>query len=486
MKSPAAGGRWHLASVGDWAAAVLGALSLIVLSACPAAGRELDEDSLQVLVRQWASEIGAPGMAARIVDSNGVLSGASVGVDGDGRPVDGSTPFVWGSVSKQFAAATVRGLEREGTLDASSSVLEVLPQARRMLTDPTVTVDDLVHHTSGLPHDIAVTDDWTRRVSAADAVASLDAPTGTGARGEFRYSSLNYLLLQAVIEQVGGSSYANNVRRVVLDPAGADAITDPNVFVDTVPPGHVPFFATARSVDVGIDSAGMGYGYLAGSVDDLGRYASWRLRELQNGESRELEVPTGQGSTYGDGLFHEQIDGREVWWHAGAVPGYYTYVAAIPSLDTAIVLTANRYGEIEADRIAAVGRNLTTSVTGGSTTELPASEASTVLSALAAIIAALVVGIGVRAVRIVSGKTPPRTTRGAVVRGSIAVSAGMAAAVAVLLGLSASTGAKLSVAVRWAPDVAVLVWMLLGAIVVFALLDVVGQVVGCRHARGAR
>lgn len=460
------------------------ALTLFAVSIFPATGRDLDQQSLQVLLRQWAAEIGAPGMAAQIVDSDGALSVAFAGVDGDGRPVDGSTPFVWGSVSKQFAAATARGLEREGILDTSSPVVEVLPQARRVVTDPAVTVDDLVHHTSGLPHDITVTDDWTRRGSAVDAVSALDAPEGTGDRGEFRYSSLNYLLLQAVIERTGGSSYTSAVRRVVLDPAGADAITDPQVFVETVAPGHVPFFGFSRPVDVGVDSAGLGYGYLAGSIDDLGRYASWQLRELQNGDAGSREVSTGQGSTYGDGLFHERIGDHEVWWHAGAVPGYYTYVAAVPSMDTAIVLTANRYGEVEAERIAAVGRNLTTSVTSGSATELPASEASTVLGVLAAIIAALVVGIGVRVVRIVSGRTPPLTARSAVMRGVTAVSVGAAAA-AVVFGLSEATGSDLSVAGRWAPDVALLVWTLLGAIAVAAVVAVLGQVVGFRSTYGA-
>ncbi|MBM7415504.1 MULTISPECIES: serine hydrolase [Nocardiaceae] len=467
-------------------AALVGALTLLALSICPAAGRAHDEESLQGLVTRWASEIGAPGMAARIVDSGGARSAALVGVDGDGHDIDGSTPFVWGSVSKQFAAATARGLECEGVLDATSPVVEVVPQARRVLSDPAVTVDDLVHHTSGLPQDITVTDEWTRRGSATDAVTALDAPKGAGPRGEFRYSSLNYLLLQAVIEQAGGSSYADAVRRLVLDPAGSDAITDPQLFVDSVPRGHVPFFGSSRPVDVGVDSAGLGYGYLAGSIDDLGRYASWRLREGHDGEARNREVPTGQGSTtYGDGLFHERIDGHDVWWHAGAVPGYYTYVSLIPSLDTAIVVAANRYGEIEADRLAAVGRNLTTSVTGGRTSELPESSASTVLGALAAIIAALVVGMGVHAVSIVSGRMSPRTRRVAVVRGVVALAVGTAAVIAVLFGMSASTGAGLAVAGRWAPDVTLLVWMLLGAIVVAAVVVVLGQVVGCRRVRGA-
>ena len=76
---------------------------------------------------------------------------ASMGVDGRGAPVTEKTPFAWGSVSKQFAAATAAGLERDGILDRSTPVVELVPAASAMLADPSVTVQDLILHTSGLP-----------------------------------------------------------------------------------------------------------------------------------------------------------------------------------------------------------------------------------------------------------------------------------------------------------------------------------------------
>lgn len=422
-------------------------------------------------------------MTARIVDTDGVLDEASTGQDGNGTPIDGATPFVWGSVSKQLAAATVLGLERQGLVDDDAPVVEVVPQARNLVSDPAVTVGDLIHHTSGLPHDIAVTDDWTRRESATDAVASIPGVESVSARGTFRYSSLNYLLLQAVVEQVTDGSFADALDREVLQQAGASAtIADPDEFVRVVPPGHVPFFGSAKSIDVGVDSAGLGYGYLAGSIEDLGRYASWRLGQLQEIEVADSEVDTGRGTAYGNGLFHETIGGQEVWWHSGAVPGYYTYVALAPESNKAMVLATNRYGELDADRVAALGRNFATLTLDGSTSKLPGSTAAAVLGVLLGIVTLVVASIVWTTIRLVKGRVKERSLAGAVVRIVATVALGGLVLVGAYLGVPALVGPSLPVMAVWAPDVTLMFWILLGVVFVAAALLVANLAVGYRKS----
>ncbi|MGB6073093.1 MAG: serine hydrolase [Rhodococcus sp. (in: high G+C Gram-positive bacteria)] len=456
---------------------------LLGLAPGPAAAVSLSNTELQNAVDGWAAEIGAPGMSVQVLDSDAVVAEASSGVDGNGEPVDASTPFVWGSVSKQFTAATVVGLERQGALDESTPVVDIVPRARDMLGDPATTVDDLVHHTSGLPHDITVTDDWSRRGSAVDAVATISHPVGTTERGSFRYSSLNYLLLQAVVESVTGESFADALDAEVLAPAETSAITDPEQFTEDVPPGHVPFFGSARPIDVGVDSAGLGYGYLAGSTGDLGRYASWRLSQLQGGEDTAPEVDTGEGTEYGDGLFHEKIAGQDVWWHSGAVPGYYTYVAFVPALDRSMVLATNRYGEIEAEHIAAVGRNLTTLVIDGSTTGLPSSSAPMVLGAIFSAVAVLLAIVVWVTVRLFTGQVRQRSLGGAALRIAITTVLGGSVLIGAYIGVPSIVGASLSVMALWAPDVTLAFWILLGTVFLASALVVADQVVNYSRIR---
>lgn len=463
---------------------VLSIAATFGLLVTPAAAEAQSPQALQDAVDDWSSEIGAPGMTVQIVDLDGVQEQASTGVDGRGNAVDSSTPFVWGSVSKQFTAATVLGLERDGVVDPQKAVVDVVPQARQMLADPSTTVDDLVHHTSGLPHDITVTDDWTRRGSASDAVASISQPPGVNERGTFRYSSLNYLLLQAVIEQSTGETYAQALTDEVLDPAGADStITDPDEYTRDIAPGTVPFFGSAKPIDVGVDSAGLGYGYLAGSIDELGKYASWRLGQLRDGEAAAPEEDTGQGTEYGDGLFHENIAGQDVWWHSGAVPGYYTYVALVPGENKAMVLATNRYGEIEADRIAAVGRNLTTLVLDGSTTDLPASSAFVVLAVILGLVAVLVGLIAWVTTRLFTGRTKERSLAGAAVRILAAALVGGVLLFGAYIGVPSLVGASLSVMWLWAPDVTLSFWILLGTVFLSTALVVTHEIVNYSRFR---
>ncbi|WP_241257535.1 beta-lactamase family protein [Rhodococcus sp. KRD162] len=465
-------------AVRQTAAGVLMSMAVLLgLVPGPAAAATISASDLQSAVDDWTTEIGAPGMSVQIVDRESVSARVSSGVDGNGVPVDAATPFVWGSVSKQFTAATVVGLERQGVLEASTPVVDIVPQAAGMLADQRVTVDDLVHHTSGLPHDITVTDDWSRRDSAADAVGTISEPAGTTERGSFRYSSLNYMLLQAVVETVTGESFADALDAEVLAPADTSAITDPAQFTRDVPPGHVPFFGTARPIDVGVDSAGLGYGYLAGTTEELGRYASWRLGELQDGEDAAPEVDTGEGTEYGDGLFNENIDGQDVWWHSGAVPGFYTYVAFVPGLDKAMVLATNRYGEIEAERIAAVGRNLTTLVIDGTTTELPSSAALAVLGGIFTVVGILLAITVWVTVRLFTGQVRRRSLGGAAARIAITTVLGGAVLIGSYIGVPSLVGASLPVMALWAPDVTLAFWILLGTVFLASALVVTDQVV---------
>lgn len=456
---------------------------LLWLAPGPVVAATISTSDLQSAVDGWTSEIGAPGMSVQIVDRDAVAAQVSSGVDGNGVAVDAATPFVWGSVSKQFTAATVLGLERQGALEASTPVVDIVPQAAGMLGDQGTTVDDLIHHTSGLPHDITVTDDWSRRNSAADTIGTISQPAGTTERGSFRYSSLNYMLLQAVVETVTGESFADALGAEVLAPAHTSAITDPAQFTRDVPPGHVPFFGSPRPIDVGVDSAGLGYGYLAGTTDELGRYASWRLGQLQDGEDAAPEVDTGQGTEYGDGLFHENIAGQNVWWHSGAVPGFYTYVAFVPGMDKAMVLSTNRYGEIEAEHIAAVGRNLTTLVIDGSTTALPSSSAPMVLGAIFAAVAVLLAIVVWVTVRLFTGQVRQRSLGGAALRIAVTTVLGGSVVIGAYVGVPSIVGASLSVMALWAPDVTLAFWVLLGTVFLASALVVADQVVNYSRIR---
>jgi CubicO group peptidase (beta-lactamase class C family) len=63
-------------------------------------------------------------------------------------PITPSTPFISGSVAKQFTAAAIALLVEQGRISLDDDVRKYIPE----LPDygPKITIDKLVHHTSGL------------------------------------------------------------------------------------------------------------------------------------------------------------------------------------------------------------------------------------------------------------------------------------------------------------------------------------------------
>lgn len=305
------------------------------------------------LAETFAAHTGAPGTAVAVVDLDGrILDSSTFGRDGNVNPIDTDTPFVWGSVSKSVMADAVldAGVDPElAVVDA----LRFLP--RRTPLGREVTVGDLLYHTSGMPHSLSATD-IGRRAGALEVLEGPDSPLSdvdVAERGEFEYSSLNYLLLQAILERQGDLSS-------LLGRSAPGVITSHQEFSDAVPPGHVPVFGLNRAISIEQDHAGLGYGYLAGSVDVLARYAAEQARlRVPGGPGVRLpDTVTRDGTRYASGWYvdaGEDSVGTErgvTYRHSGAVPGYFAHVELAPEDGKAVVAVANRNGEMDAGRMS--------------------------------------------------------------------------------------------------------------------------------------
>ncbi|MDX2358032.1 serine hydrolase domain-containing protein [Dietzia sp. PP-33] len=466
--------------VGIALVAVIALLAVLVIAptvAPAAAGPAAGGVDLEAEAARLADELGAPGVAVAVVDSTGVVGSAHHGVDGDGAPVGERTTFVWGSVSKSFAALVVSVLDESGTLSASDRVASVLPALRGGELDTTgVTIADLVHHVSGLPHQVEITDVWGRTSPASEVVPEIADVAGLGPRGTYRYSSLNYLLLQAVVETVTQRPYGDVLDEVLASTAGVtDVVTDPGRFAEDVPPGHAPYFFGERPVDVGFDSAGLAYGYLSGPTDSLAKYAAWQLGDLRSTSTESVErrdgaVGTGTGGRYGNGLiFEDRSDGDDdevtVVRHSGAVPGYFTYLALAPERDVGVVLVANSYGELRSGESAGAAGAFADRIMGLPSGAQPDSGLYTgVIVGGIVLVLLLVALLGWVVTGLVRRPSPRRSTRATVTRVLLVSLVGAALLVGGLLGVPAVVGVPLGVASLWAPDAALLVWLTMGLV----------------------
>jgi CubicO group peptidase (beta-lactamase class C family) len=242
-------------------------------------------------------------------------------------------------VSKQFTAIAVLQLAQDGALaltDPLSRHLPTLPSWAR-----SVTLDDLLHHTSGIPDytDLLIQGGTTLDEPAdqADAIAAIASVAEIETTRGFAYSNSNYVLLAEVIAAVAGTDLA--------------AVLESSVFGDA----SLRLEPAPRSADVAVPyvAAGEGWrparsgwtqvgdGSVVGSPSDLVMWADvYRSDEALRQRLVEGAVATGapDGSRYGRGLV---VGADGSLSHAGGWSGYVTLFGMTGDFTTAFAVSCN-------------------------------------------------------------------------------------------------------------------------------------------------
>lgn len=139
-----------------------------------------------------------------------------------GRPLTTDTAFDIGSMAKQFTAAAVLELERQGRLSLGDPLARFFPAAPP--DKGGITVEQLLTHTAGLAADFPVGDPAQPHyddVDAPTAVARiLGQPLEFQPGASWSYSNCGFILLAAIVQEASGQDFRDFVRRTLLAPAG--------------------------------------------------------------------------------------------------------------------------------------------------------------------------------------------------------------------------------------------------------------------------
>ena len=141
-----------------------------------------------------------------------------------GVPITPKTPFISGSVAKQFTAGAIALLVEQGRLSLDDDVRKYIPE----LPDygAKITVDHLVHHTSGLRDFWALVgvagmrydDGYTAGdvIRLASRQKALNFPPGS----EYDYSNTGYVSLGIIVQRVTGKSLREFAAEQMFGPLG--------------------------------------------------------------------------------------------------------------------------------------------------------------------------------------------------------------------------------------------------------------------------
>ena len=174
-------------------------------------------DPVDDLMRQYMSAGHIPGAAVAVIEDGRItmLAGyGSANLEWD-APVTPDTPFQTASASKIFAGVVLMRLVEQGALSLDDPITKFFDDAPEAWS--AITVRHLAGHTSGLAEVRGLANTATVQEVARESMKSpLAYPTGT----ESRYGLTDFVVMTAIMETVSGLSYADLVRREIVEPLG--------------------------------------------------------------------------------------------------------------------------------------------------------------------------------------------------------------------------------------------------------------------------
>jgi CubicO group peptidase (beta-lactamase class C family) len=347
--------------------AVLAVLVVVAAPSKPLQTRTIADryqQKLQPLLERVIQEQTLPGFAIAVVENNRVAYAAGFGVRNLNRkddPITTRSLFHMASITKPFVATALIQLVEKGKIDLDTRVVKYLPYFR--LADErytTITVRQLVSHTSGMPD---VDDyEWDKPQYDDGAleryVRSLNALKLEFEPGErFKYSNIAFEILGDVIAKVSGERFEDYVQHHILGPL---KMNDSTLLVRQADPmliawGH-------ERLENGIPFPSKVYPYnrkhtpssnLHSNALDMAR---WAMVNLNRGELDGVRIlrpstydlmwtptklPTTPSRVGGISWFLSKYRGNSVVEHGGSDTGFRTGLALLPDKKVAVVWMTN-------------------------------------------------------------------------------------------------------------------------------------------------
>ena len=313
------------------------------------------------------------------------------------QPTDRNTVHPLGTLAKTFTASAIATLIHQGKLKWDTPIREILPDFHSISStvEENLNIVDLLSHRSGL----ARSNYWWQGADGAlflqktDLLSFYSKLDNSGNfRADWAYSNWGYALAGAVVEKLGGMSFAEYVSKNVLEPLGLNNTTfhavlpasmenmaKPYAALDDASPYLLPQPPVSDETIMGPAMGG------ASSAEDLLTYSialleSHKYESSPNKSTQRPPVlvgglmhlsghiftaPSTLEKSYAFGFYRSQLPSTilGMGWnsiyvkampkltpkthvgpviaHGGSLPGYHSSIALLPEIDAAVVICTN-------------------------------------------------------------------------------------------------------------------------------------------------
>jgi beta-lactamase class C len=313
-----------------------------------------------------------PGLAFAIVTPEKVLRLKTYGLRkaGSTEKIDSNTLFRIASLSKGFSAALSIKLVHQGFFQLQDPIINYLPEvviSDRYLTKK-IKIKHLLSHTNGIQEyhleDLAYTKFHFRDLSKKLVQAKKKGRIGH----HFQYQNIIFSLIQPIIEQATGRSFAKNMQQEILLPlAMHHTILTGQAYEQSTNKAYAHEYLAGRYQSPSNSSyyhSTLAAAGIASSITDMSRW----LQALLGGHEKTLNqkqlatmflpvvnVPlqskrfqdswwTGErllSAYYGLGWFIYDYMGNSIVHHSGRLTGFNSLIAFSPEHQIGLVILAN-------------------------------------------------------------------------------------------------------------------------------------------------
>jgi CubicO group peptidase (beta-lactamase class C family) len=271
-------------------------------------------------------------------------------------PVTPASVFDIGSTSKQFTAASILLLEKEGKLRLHDDIHKYLPELPEFpgLGGGKVTILNLLNHTSGIrdylalfimagiPIDSVTTDD------TALAILSRQRALNFAPGSDFLYSNSGYFLLSIIVKRASGENLRDYARKHIFDPLEMTHTQYRNDHRALIPNRALAYSASGDGFRLNVSYfEQLGDGGVHTSVEDLLKWDENFYTAHVGGKEFLAEMlepgklSNGKTLEYAKGLGHRAYKGLPVVEHAGAWGGYRAELLRFPEQHFSVACLCN-------------------------------------------------------------------------------------------------------------------------------------------------
>ncbi|MCB0689127.1 MAG: beta-lactamase family protein [Saprospiraceae bacterium] len=266
-----------------------------------------------------------------------------------------TSSFYIASLSKQFTAACIIYLKEQGKISLQDDIRNYIPEMPKY--SKTITIDHLLHHTSGIR-------EWSSLVlfqgfnpSFEDHIDNqtilrliyqqkeLNFDPGTA----YKYSSSGYILLTEIIERVSGMPLKEFAKKVLFQPLGMEN----TLFEDNHSEVVKNRVESYRSTETGYERMLKGFdvygdGGILTTVKDLAKwdqafYSNVITSDFSNQMYRLGRMKGNREIDYASGLIKGKNKGLTYYQHQGGMIQFDSYMIRYPQKQFSVIVLSNSW-----------------------------------------------------------------------------------------------------------------------------------------------